>query len=68
MLVFPGGRKLPALQGTLPEASLRQAGHQVQVVVAERGFRRPDDLVHSEKDREVLLVLRNALFGQPFGQ
>ncbi len=38
------------------------------MVVAERGFRRSDDLVNSEKDREVLLVLRNALFGEPFGQ
>ena len=68
ILLFPGGWKLPALQGTLPEASVRQAGHQVQVVVAERGFRRPNDLVNSEKDREVLLGLQNAMFGQPSGQ
>ena len=29
-LLFPGHGEVPALPGTLPEASLRQAGHQVQ--------------------------------------
>ena len=29
-LLFPGRWKVPALQGTLPEASVRQARHQVQ--------------------------------------
>ena len=48
---------LPALQETLSEASVRQASNKYKKVVAQRGFRRPDDLVNSEKDGQILLGL-----------
>ena len=37
-------------------------------MVAQRGFRRPDDPVNSEKDSQILLGLQNALFGESSGQ
>ena len=36
--------------------------------MAQRGFRRPDDHVNSEKDSQILLGLYNAMFGQSSGQ
>jgi hypothetical protein len=43
-------------------------GIKYKKVVAQRGFRHPEDLVNSEKNRQVLLGLQNAMFGQPCGQ
>ena len=43
-------------------------GIKYKKVVAQRGFRRPDDLVNSDKDRQVLFGLQNVMFEQLSGQ
>ena len=56
-LLFPGHWEVPALPKRCLRLAYARLGIKYKKVVAQRGFRRPDDPVNSEKDSQILLGL-----------